>query len=93
MTNFHFLASTLSEERLVSLLNKYYFFAGKVSQLYNGHVGYCSDGEIIVNFGSVQLEEEQAFYAICTAQLFLYLVGDLSDIDEKIGRASCRERG
>ena len=82
MTNFHFLASTLSEERLISLLNKYYFFAGKVSQLYNGHVGYCSDGEIIVNFGSVQLEEEQAFYAICTAQLFLYLVGDLSDIDE-----------
>ena len=83
MANFHFLASTLSEERLVSLLNKYYFFAGKVSQIYNGHIGYCSDGEIIVNFGSVQLEEEeQAYYAICTAQLFLYLVGDLSDIDD-----------
>ena len=82
MANFHFLASTLSEERLVSLLNKYYFFAGKVSQLYNGRISYCSDGEIIVNFGSVQLEEEQAFYAICTGQLFLYLVGDLSTIDE-----------
>lgn len=81
MANFHFLASTLSEEQLVGLLNKYYFFAGKVSQLYSGHVCYCSEGEIIVNFGSTQLEEEQAFYAICTGQLFLNLVGDLNDID------------
>lgn len=81
MANFHFLASTLSEERLVGLLNKYYFFAGKVSQLYNGHVCFCSDGEIVINFNSVQLEEEQAFYAICTGQLFLYLHGDLCDID------------
>jgi membrane protein len=81
MANFQFLASTLSEERLVGLLNKYYFFAGKVCQLYNGHVCYCSDGEIVINFNSVQLEEEQAFYAICTGQLFLYLHGDLADID------------
>ena len=35
MANFHYLASTLSEGTLVNLLNKYYFFAGKVAQLYN----------------------------------------------------------
>lgn len=81
MANFHYLASTLSEELLVSLLNKYYFFAGKVSQLYSGQVSYCAEDEIVINFGSDQLEEEQAFYATCAGQLFLQLVGDLSDVE------------
>lgn len=81
LANFHYLASTLSEEALVALLNKFYFFAGKVCQLYNGNVSFCSDGEIAVSFNSLQMEEEQAFYAICSGQLFLYLVGDLCDID------------
>lgn len=80
LANFQYLASTLSEELLVNLLNKYYFFAGKVSQLYNGSVSYCADGELIVNFNSVPLEEEQAFYAICAGQLFLQLIGDLGDV-------------
>lgn len=81
MANFHYLASTLSESTLVNLLNKYYFFAGKVAQLYNGKVTYCAEDEVIINFASEQLEEEQAFYAICSGQLFLQLVGDLSDIE------------
>jgi uncharacterized membrane protein affecting hemolysin expression/class 3 adenylate cyclase len=81
MANFHYLSSTLSEGTLVNLLNKYYFFAGKVAQLYNGKVTYCSEDEVVINFASEQLEEEQAFYAICSGQLFLQLVGELNDIE------------
>lgn len=81
MANFHYLASTLSESTLVNLLNKYYFFAGKVAQLYNGKVTYCAEDEVIINFSSDQMEEEQAFYAICSGQLFLQLVSDLNDIE------------
>ena len=81
MANFHYLASTLNEQTLVNLLNKYYFFAGKVAQLYNGKVTYCAEDEVVINFAAEQLEEEQAFYAICSGQLFLQLVGDLNDID------------
>jgi uncharacterized membrane protein affecting hemolysin expression/class 3 adenylate cyclase len=80
LANFHYLASTRSEETMVNLLNKYYFFAGKVGQLYNGSVSYCADGEVLINFGDIQIEEEQAFYAICAGQLFLQLVGDLNDV-------------
>ena len=81
MANFHYLSSTLSESILVNLLNKYYFFAGKIAQLYNGQVTYCSEDEIVINFASDELEEEQAFYAICSGQLFLQLVGHLNDIE------------
>lgn len=83
MGNFHYLASTLSEEILVNLLNKYYFFAGKVSQLYNGSVNYCAEDEIVINFSSVQLEEEQAFHAICAGQLFQQLIADLNDVQDQ----------
>ena len=81
MANFHYLSSTLSEELLVSLLNKYYFFAGKVSQLYSGQVSYCAEDEIVMNFSSGQFAEEQAFYAACAGQLFLQLLGDLNDVE------------
>jgi class 3 adenylate cyclase len=81
MSNFHFLASSLSEAARVSLLNKFYFYAGKVSQLYSGQVTYCSDGEVLVNFASNSLESEQAFFAICAGQLFLQLVNDIGDVD------------
>ena len=81
MANFNYLASTLNESTLVNLLNKYYFFAGKIAQLYNGKVTYCSEDEVVINFASAELEEEQAFYAICSGQLFLQLVGHLNDIE------------
>ena len=32
---------------------------------------------------SEQLEEEQPFYAICSGQLFLQLVGELNDIESE----------
>ncbi len=83
LSNFQYLSSTQTEASMISLLNKFYFFAGKVAQLYNGTVSYCFEDEIIVNFGSAMLEEEQAFFAICAGQLFLQLVDDLSDIGEE----------
>jgi uncharacterized membrane protein affecting hemolysin expression len=83
MSNFQFLASTLSESERVSLLNKFYFYAGKVSQLYSGQVTYCSDGEVLVNFAGNVLETEQAFFAICAGQLFLQLVNDIGDVEGK----------
>lgn len=83
MSNFQFLASTLNESARVSLLNKFYFYAGKVSQLYSGQVTYCSDGEVLINFAGNSLESEQAFFAICAGQLFLQLVSDIGDVDGK----------
>ncbi|MDD9889302.1 MAG: AhpA/YtjB family protein [Gammaproteobacteria bacterium] len=83
MSNFQYLASTVGEIKMVELLNKYYFYAGKVSQLYNGTVNFCSDDEVLINFSTAQLAEEQAFYAICAAQLFLQLVGDINDIGDE----------
>ena len=81
MSNFQFLASTLSESARVGLLNKFYFYAGKVSQLYSGQVTYCSDGEVLINFAGNALETEQAFFAICAGQLFLQLVSDIGDVE------------
>lgn len=81
IANFQYLASTLPESLLIPLLNKYYFLAGKVSQLYNGSVSYCADGELIIHFSDVQQEEEQAFYAICAGQLLLQLLADMADVE------------
>lgn len=83
MSNFHYLASTLSEPSLVSLLNKFYFYAGKVTQLYSGQVTYCSEGEILINFASNSVDQEQGFYAICAGQLLLQLINDIGDIEGK----------
>ena len=41
----------------------------------------CAEDEIVINFATEQLEEEQAFYAICCGQLFLQLVDDLGNIE------------
>jgi len=81
LANFHYLSSTQNETLMVNLLNKFNFLMGKVSQLYNGTVSYCAEGELVINFSDAQLEEEQAFYAICAGQLMLQLLGDLADVN------------
>lgn len=81
MANFQYLASTLPQEVFVKLLNRFYFFVDKVSQLYNGKVSYCAEGEVVINFADAPLEEDQAFYAICAGQLFLHIVGDINDVE------------
>lgn len=78
MSNFTYLGSTLNEDLFINLRNKYYFFAGKVSEMYNGVVNSCTEEEVIIHFGESQLEEEQAFYAICAGQLFLRLVEEIN---------------
>lgn len=83
MANFQYLASTLEETTFVRLLNRFYFFVDKVSQLYNGKVNYCAEGEVVVNFADAPLEEDQAFYAICAGQLFLHIVGDINDVADE----------
>ncbi|MCY4263387.1 MAG: hypothetical protein OXE78_00825 [Gammaproteobacteria bacterium] len=80
MANFHYLASTVSVDRFLGLLNRCYFFADKISQLYNGRVSYCSEGEVIINFSEALADEDQAFYAICAGQLFLQLVGEINNV-------------
>lgn len=83
IANFYYLSSTLTETLMVNLLNKFNFLTGKVSQLYNGTVSYCADGELVINFSEEQLEDEQAFYAICAGQLMLQLLGDLADVSDE----------
>lgn len=83
MANYQYLASTLRSETLVRLLNKFYFYIDKVTQLYNGSVTYCAEGEVVIHFSEVPVEEDQAFYGICAAQLFLHIVGDINDIDDE----------
>lgn len=90
MSNFQYLASTVSEENRMKLLTKYYFYTGKISQLYNGTVCHCSDDEVLVNFGNTQFPEEQPFYAICAAQLFLQLVDNINDTLKNAGTAKFR---
>jgi uncharacterized membrane protein affecting hemolysin expression/class 3 adenylate cyclase len=78
MSNFTYLGSTLPEDLFVNLRNKFYFFAGKVSEMYNGTLNSCTNEEVIIHFGESEHEEEQAFYAICAGQLFLRLVEEIN---------------
>ena len=83
MSNFEYLVSTLSEEETTNLLNSYYFYSGKVSQLYNGVVFHCSEDEVLISFDGTHSSDEQAFYAICAAQLFLEVMGNTNGVSEK----------
>lgn len=80
IANYQYLASVNPETRVVDLLNRYYFFADKICQLYNGTVCFSTDGEIVANFASVQDEDERAFYAVCAGQLFLKLLGNVCSL-------------
>ena len=82
MANYQYLASTLPSETLIELLNKYYFYIDKVSRLYNGSVCFCADGEAVIHFSSVEIEEDQSFFGICCAQLFLQIIGDVNDVGD-----------
>ena len=83
MANYQYLASTMQEPTFVKLLNRFYFYVDKVSQLYNGNVSYCAEGEVLINFSDAPLEEDQAFLAICAGQLFLHIVGDINDVEDQ----------
>lgn len=78
MSNYFSLATAMSQDHALQLLERYYFFAGQVSRIYNGHICYCHEDEILISFDRVAGAEEQAYYAICAAQLFLRLVEHLN---------------
>ena len=90
MSNFEYLASTLATDHLVETLNKYYFYSGKISQLYSGKVCFCSEDEVLINFGKLEASEEQAFYAVCSAQLFLKLFTEINRKNENISQSKFR---
>ncbi len=82
LANFHYLASTQDEDALIAVLNNFYFLAGKVSQLYGATVCFCSEGDILVTFDRVPLQEERAFMAVCAGQLFLKLINELPQFED-----------
>ena len=90
MSNFQYLASTLTNENLAAMLNKYYFYSGKISQLYNGKVCFCSEDEVLINFSRLEESEEQAFYAVCSAQLFLQLFTEINRKNKEISQSKFR---
>lgn len=63
----------------VELLNTYYFYIHKVSQLYNGNIEKCAGDEILITFGAAQTDEDHCFHAVCAALLFL-------ELSETLGR-------
>ena len=82
MANYQYLASTLPSQTLFELLNKYYFYIDKASRLYNGSVFFSADGEAVIHFCDVGMEEDQAFFGACCAQLFLQIIGDVNDVGD-----------
>ena len=90
MSNFQYLASTLTSDNLTAMLNKYYFYSGKISQLYNGKVCFCSEDEVLINFSKIEASEEQAFYAVCSAQLFLQLFTEIHRKNKEISPSKFR---
>lgn len=78
MSNYFSLATAMSREHALQLLERYYFFAGQVGRIYNGHISYCHEDEILISFDRVSAAEEQAWYAIYAGQLFLRLVEHLN---------------
>jgi uncharacterized membrane protein affecting hemolysin expression/class 3 adenylate cyclase len=65
-------------EETVELLNTYYYYIHKVTQLYNGNIEKCAGDEIIITFGAAQSDQEHCFHAVCAALLFLEVSGTLA---------------
>lgn len=84
MSNYFSLTTAMSRDHALHLLERYYFFAGQVSRIYNGHISYCHEDEILISFDRVAVTEEQAYYAIYAGQLFLRLVDHLNTHEEGI---------
>lgn len=65
-------------EETVELLNTYYFYIHKVTQLYNGNIEKCAGDEILITFGAAASDDEHAFHAVCAALLFLDITATLA---------------
>ena len=78
MSNYFSLATAMSRDHALQLLERYYFFAGQIGRVYNGRISYCHEDEILISFDRVSAADEQAWYAVCAGQLFLRLVEHLN---------------
>ncbi|MGI9251558.1 MAG: AhpA/YtjB family protein [Pseudohongiellaceae bacterium] len=79
LANYQYLASTLPEDEMAQLLNRYYFLAGRVVQIYGGRVIHCAEGALLIAFGMRVVEEEQAFHGVCAGQLFLQMIDSINN--------------
>lgn len=61
----------------VELLNTFYFYVHKVSDLYNGNVESCTGDDILITFGASKDDEDHCFQAICAALLFLEIASTI----------------
>jgi uncharacterized membrane protein affecting hemolysin expression/class 3 adenylate cyclase len=61
----------------VELLNTFYFYVHKVSDLYNGNVEACTGDDILITFGASKSDEDHSFQAICAALLFLEIASTI----------------
>ena len=80
MNNYFSLATAMSREKVLQLLDRYYFLAGQVARIYNGRVCYCHEDEILISFDRQAAAEERAYYAICAGLLFLRLIPNLNSL-------------
>lgn len=63
----------------VELLNTFYFYVHKVSDLYNGNVEKCTGDDILITFGASASDEDHSFQAICAALLFLEIAKTMGE--------------
>ncbi len=78
MSNYFSLATAMSRDHALGVLERYYFFAGQIGRIYNGRVRYCHEDEILIAFEGPAQPAERAYHAICAGQLFLRLIEHLN---------------
>ncbi len=84
MSNYFSLATAMSRNHALQLLERYYFFAGQVSRICKGRVCSCREDEILISFDRAGAVEEQACRAIHAGQLFLRLIKHLNTRPEGV---------
>ncbi len=85
IVGFTAMCEGLKSQEVAKLLNEYYYFILKSSNLYNGTVDkYIGDGAMII-FGAVEEDLDHAAHAIFCAQLLLCLVDRLNGIRTEKG--------
>lgn len=78
ISNYRLALHQHEPEETIELLNTYYFYVHKVTQLYNGNIEKCAGDEILITFGAAQVDDEHCFHAVCAALLFLEITATLA---------------
>lgn len=78
ISNYRLALHQHEAEETIELLNTYYFYVHKVTQLYNGNIEKCAGDEILITFGAAQMDDDHCFHAVCAALLFLDITATLA---------------